>query len=113
MTYDECVNILPDKLKALGYKMVKNVKMVDDITNFHLDNDCQDCLLRIVHSNEKNRQCICYAQNIHSTDWNTCYYKDFNDTSYETIMTAARNMVAQYKKYNIELKIDELSKDFV
>jgi hypothetical protein len=28
-------------------------------------------------------------------------------------MTAARNMVAQYKKYNVELKIDELSKDFV
>jgi hypothetical protein len=28
-------------------------------------------------------------------------------------MTAARNMVAQYKKYNVALKIDELSKDFV
>lgn len=112
MTYEECVSHLPDELKALGYKMV-NVKMVDYVTNFHLDNYCQDCLLRIVHSNEKIRQCICYAKNIHSTDWNTCYYKDFNDKIYETIMVAARNMVAQYKKYNVELKIDELSKDFV
>ena len=112
MTFEECFNSLPDELTSLGYKMVKG-KMFDNVTNFHLDNDCNDCLLRIVYATEKNRQCICYAQNIHSTDWNTCYYKDFNDTSYETIMTAARNMVAQYKKYNVELKIDELSKDFV
>ena len=111
MTYEECVNLLPDKLKALGYKMV-NGKMVDKVTNFHLDNDCQDCLLRIVHSNEKNRQCICYAQNIHSTEWKNCFYKDFNDIVYYNIMDAAKRMVAQYKQYSIDLKIDELSKDF-
>ena len=111
MTYEECVTHLPDELKALGYKMV-NGKLVDNVTNFHLDNDCNDCLLRIVNAYEKSRQCICYAKNIHSTDWNTCYYKDFNDTSYETIMTAARNMVAQYKKYTVVLKINEISKDF-
>lgn len=55
MTYEECVNRLPDTLKALGYKIV-NGKMIDKVTNFHLDNDCQDCLLRIVHSNEKITQ---------------------------------------------------------
>ena len=111
MTYEECVNILPDKLKALGYKIV-NGKLVDKVTNFHLDNDCQDCLLRIVHSNEKNRQCICYAQNIHSTEWKNCFYKDFNDIVYYNIMESAKRMVAQYKQYTIDLKIDELSKDF-
>ena len=111
MTYEECVSHLPNTLKALGYKMC-NIKMVDNITNFHLDNDCQDCLLRIVNSNEKNRQCICYAQNIHSTDWKLCYYKDFNDVIYYNIMDAAKRMVAQYKQYSIDLKIDELSKDF-
>ena len=114
MTFEECVKILPDELKALGYKMSHRTYYIgDNATNFHLDDDCNDCLLRIVDSATKGRKCICYAKNIHSTDWNTCYYKDFNDISYETIMTAARNLVAQYKKYNIELKIDELSKDFV
>ena len=112
MTYEECVSHLPNTLKALGYKMVKNVKMVDDVTNFHLDNDCQDCLFRIVHSNEKNRQCICYAQNIHSTEWKNCFYKDFNDIVYYNIIKSAKRMVAQYKQYTIDLKIDELSKDF-
>jgi competence protein ComGF len=112
MTYEECVSHLPDKLKALGYKMV-NGKMVDDVTNFYLDNYCDDCLLRIVNANEKIRQCICYAQKIHSREWKTCYYKDFNDTIYETIMDSAKNMVAQYKKYNVDLKINEISKDFV
>lgn len=111
MTYEECVTNLPDTLKALGYKMC-NIKMVDNITNFHLDNDCQDCLLRIVHSNEKIRQCICYAQNIHSTEWRNCFYKDFNDTVYYNIMESAKRMVAQYKQYSIDLKINELSKDF-
>jgi hypothetical protein len=111
MTYDECVNCLPDKLKALGYKMV-NRTMVDNVTNFHLDNDCQDCLLRIVNSNEKIRQCICYAQNIHSTEWKNCFYKDFNDTVYYNIMESAKRMVAQYKQYTVDLKINELSKDF-
>lgn len=111
MTYEECVSHLPDELKALGYKMC-NIKMVDNITNFHLDNDCQDCLLRIVHSNEKIRQCICYAQNIHSTEWRNCFYKDFNDTVYYNIMESAKRMVAQYKQYSIDLKINELSKDF-
>lgn len=111
MTYDECVSHLPDTLKELGYKIV-NGKMVDKVTNFHLDEDCQDCLLRIVNSNEKNRQCICYAQNIHSTDWKLCFCKDFNDTVYYNIMDAAKRMVAQYKQYSIDLKIDELSKDF-
>lgn len=111
MTYEECLTHLPDELKALGYKIV-NRKMVDKITNFHLDDNCQDCLIRIVHSNEKIRQCICYAQNIHSTDWKLCYYKDFNDKSYETIMDSAKRMVAQYKQYYIDLKINELSKDF-
>lgn len=111
MTYEECVNCLPDKLKALGYKMV-NRTMVDNVTNFHLDNDCQDCLLRIVHATNKSRQCICYAQNIHSTEWKLCYYKDFNDVIYYNIMDSAKRMVAQYKEYSIDLKIDELSKDF-
>jgi hypothetical protein len=111
MTFEECENLLPDKLKELGYKMV-NGMMVDNVTNFHLDNDCQDCLLRIVHANNKSRKCICYAQNIHSKDWKTCFYKDFNDTIYEAIMYSAKNMVAQYKKYTIDLKINELSKDF-
>ena len=111
MTYEECVSHLPNTLKALGYKIV-NGKLVAKVTNFHLDNDCQDCLLRIVNSNEKNRQCICYAQNIHSTDWKLCYYKDFNDTVYYNIIKSAKRMVAQYKQYTIDLKIDELSKDF-
>lgn len=111
MTYEECVTNLPDELKALGYKMC-NIKMVDNITNFHLDEDCQDCLLRIVHSNEKIRQCICYAQNIHSTEWRNCFYKDFNDTVYYNIMESAKRMVAQYKQYSIDFKINELSKDF-
>lgn len=52
MTYEECVSHLPDTLKALGYKMV-HYNMVDNITNFHLDEDCKDCLIRIVNSNEK------------------------------------------------------------
>ena len=111
MTYEECVSHLPAELKALGYKMV-NRKMVDDVTNFNLDNDCQDCLIRIVHSNEKIRQCICYSQNIHSTEWKHCYYKDFNDTIYYNIIESAKRMVAQYKQYTIDVKIDELSKDF-
>ncbi len=112
MTYEECVTHLPDELKALGYKMV-NGKMVDDVTNFYLDNYCDDCLLRIVNADEKNRKCICYAQKIHSREWKTCYYNDFNDTLYQTIMDSAKNMVAQYKKYNVVLKINEISKDFV
>lgn len=111
MTFEECVNHLPNELKSLGYKMV-NSKMIDNVTNFHLDNDGKDCLLRIVNANEKIRKCICYAQKIHSTEWKTCFYNDFNDKIYETIMTAARNMVAQYKKYTVDLKISELSKDF-
>lgn len=111
MTYEECVNRLPDTLKALGYKIV-NGKMVDKVTNFHLDNDCQDCLLRIVHSNNKCRQCICYAQNIHSTEWKNCFYKDFNDIVYYNIMDSAKRMVAQFKQYTIDVKINELSKDF-
>lgn len=111
MTYEECVNSLPNELRALGYKMVHRI-LVDNVTNFHLDNDCQDCLLRIVHADNISRQCICYAQNIHSTEWKTCYYEDFNDNIYKTIMTAAKNMVAQYKKYSLNCKINEISKDF-
>lgn len=111
MTYDECVKCLPDELLALGYKMVHRI-MVDNVTNFHLDNDCQDCLLRIVHANNRSRQCICYAQNIHSTEWKTCYYEDFNDKIYNIIMSAAKNMVVQYKKYSLHCKINEISKDF-
>lgn len=111
MTYEECVNRLPDELNALGYKMVYG-KMFDNVTNFHLDDDCQDCLFRIINSDIKNRMCICYAQDIHSRDWKLCYYKDFNDTVYYNIMYAARKMVAQYKQYTIELKLNELSKDF-
>ena len=111
MTYEECISHLPAELKALGYKIV-NGKMIDKVTNFHLDNDCQDCLLRIVHSNEKIRQCICYSQNIHSTEWKLCYYKDFNDIVYYNIMDSAKRMVAQYKQYTIDVKINELSKDF-
>lgn len=109
MTYEECVNHLPDELKALGYKMVNGKWLM--ITNFYLDNDCEDCLFRIVY--EKIRQCICFAPKIHSREWKTCYYKDFNDTIYETIMDSAKTMVAQYKKYNVDLKINEISKDFV
>ena len=112
MTYEECVNCLPAELKALGYKMVNRRTMIENVTNFHLDNDCQDCLLRIVHSNHKCRQCICYSENIHSSEWKPCYYKDFNDVIYYNIMDSAKRMVAQFKQYSIDLKIDELSKDF-
>lgn len=112
MTYEEFVSHLPAELKALGYKMVNRRTMIENVTNFHLDNDCQDCLIRIVHSNNKCRQCICYSQNIHSTEWKLCYYKDFNDVIYYNIMDSAKRMVAQFKQYSIDLKIDKLSKDF-
>lgn len=49
MTYEEFVNCLPAELKALGYKMVNRRTMIENVTNFHLDNDCQDCLLRIIN----------------------------------------------------------------
>ena len=112
MTFEECVNILPDELIALGYKMTYG-KVFTDVTNFHLDNDCQDCLIRIVNPQRKHEKCICFAEQILSTDWQRYFYSDFNDEVYNKVMTAARNMVAQFKKYNVELKIDELSKDFV
>lgn len=116
MTFEECVKILPNELASIGYKYIKrpsyNHFYVDNIINFHLDNSCQDCLIRIVNPKSKDEKCICFAEHIHSTDWNTCYYNDFNDKIYETIMSAARNMVAQYKKYTADLKISELSKDF-
>lgn len=111
MTYEECVNSLPDKLKALGYKIVYG-KMIDNVVNFHLDDDCQDWLFRIVDADEKNRKCICYAQNIHSTEWKTCFYNDFNNIIYYNIMDSAKRMVAQYKQYTIDLKINEISNDF-
>lgn len=111
MTFEDCENRLPNELKALGYKIVHR-RMVDNVTNFHLDEDCQDCLFRIVHADNRSRQCICYAQNIHSTEWKSCFYKDFNDTVYYNIMESAKRMVAQYKQYTIELKINKLSKDF-
>lgn len=41
------------------------------------------------------------------------FYNDFNDTIYKTIMDSAKNMVVQYKKYTVNLKINEISKDFV
>ena len=92
MTYEECVNCLPDELNALGYKIAYG-KMIDNVTNFYLDDDCQDCLFRIINTDIKSRMCICYAQTIHSNDWKHCYYKDFNDKIYENIMDYAKNMV--------------------
>lgn len=49
MTYEEFVNCLHAELKALSYKMVNRRTMIENVTNFHLDNDCQDCLLRIIN----------------------------------------------------------------
>lgn len=49
MTYEECISHLHAELKALGYKMVNRRTMIENVTNFHLDNDCQDCLLRIIN----------------------------------------------------------------
>ena len=112
MNFEECVKILPDELTSLGYKAFKSNFNYTNI-NFFLDDFCNDCLIRIVNPPRKHEKCICFAEQIHSTDWNRCFYSDFNDEIYIKLMTAARNMVAQYKKYNVELKIDELSKDFV
>jgi hypothetical protein len=116
MTFEECVKILPNELASIGYKSMKhpsyNPFYVDNIINFHLDNSCQDCLIRIVNIKSKNEKCICFAEHIHSTDWHKYFYYEFSDEVYKKLMTAARNMVAQYKKYTVDLKIDELSKDF-
>lgn len=112
MTFEECVKILPGELISLGYK-VKGNPFNDSVINFHLDDYCNDCLVRIVNPDRKHEKCICYAEQIHATDWNKCFYSSFSDEIYNKLMNAARNMVAQYKKYHIELKIDELSKDFV
>lgn len=112
MTYEECVNRLPNELIALGYKMTYG-KVFTDNTYFHLDDDCNDCLIRIVNPPRKHDKCICFAKQIHSIDWNRYFYSEFSDEVYNKLMTAARNMVAQYKKYYVDLKIEELSKDFV
>ena len=115
MTFEECIKILPGELESIGYKMKPNTRNPSDktIINFHLDEHCNDCLVRIVNPDRKHEKCICYAEQIHATDWIRCFYSSFNDEVYNKLMTAARNMVAQYKKYHIDLKIDELSKDFV
>lgn len=109
MTFEECVNRLPDELASIGYKSTFNNTSI----NFFLDDSCNDCLVRIVNPQNKTDKCLCFAEHIHGTDWNRYFYSEVNDEVYNKLMTAARNMVAQYKKYNIELKIDELSKDFV
>lgn len=112
MTFEECVKILPGELTSLGYK-IKIKPFNFNIINFHLDDYCDDCLIRIVNSDRKIEKCICYAEQIHETDWNKIFYSEFSDEVYNKVMTAARNMAAQYKKYNVDLKIKELSKDFV
>ena len=111
MTFEECVKILPDELARIGYKAscLQNYNNI----NFHLDDSCNDCLIRIVNPKSKDEKCICFAEHIHSTDWHKYFYYEFSDEVYKKLMTAARNMVAQYKKYTVDLKIDELSKDFV
>ena len=108
MTFEECVKILPDELASLGYKSIFTTTI-----NFYLDDSFNDCLIKIVNPPRKHEKCICFAEQIHSTEWNRYFYSEFNDEIYNKLMTAARNMVAQYKKYNIKLKINELSKDFV
>lgn len=115
MTFEECVKILPDELEKIGYKTrpARDSSFDNTIMNFHLDEHCNDCLIRIVNPQRKREKCICFANQIHATDWNRYFYSEFNDEVYNKLMTAARNMVAQYKKYHIDLKIDELSKDFV
>ena len=115
MTFEECVKILPDELEKIGYKTrpARNSSFDTTIMNFHLDEHCNDCLIRIVNPPRKHEKCICFAEQIHATDWHRYFYSEVNDEIYNKLMTAARNMVAQYKKYHIELKIDELSKDFV
>lgn len=109
MNFEECVKILPDELASLGYKALFNTTTI----NFYLDDSCNDCLVKIVNPQNKTDKCIFFAEHIHETDWNRYFYSEVNDEVYNKLMTSARNMVAQYKKYNIELKIDELSKDFV
>ena len=116
MTFEECVKILPNELESIGYKSMIRPSYdpfyVDNIINFHLDNSCQDCLIRIVNPKSKDEKCICFAEHIHSTDWHKYFYSEFSDEIYKKLMTAARNMVEQYKKYTVELKIAELSTDF-
>jgi hypothetical protein len=112
MTFEECVKILPDELAKIGYK--SKCRHFDYTnTDFHLDDSCNDCLIRIVNPPRKHEKCICFAEQIHATDWHRYFYSEVNDEIYNKLMTAARNMVAQYKKYYVDLKIDELSKDFV
>ena len=117
MTFEECVKILPNELASIDYKSMKQPSFdpfyVDNnIINFHLDNSCEDCLIKIVNPKSKDEKFICFAEQIHSTDWHKYFYSEFNDEIYKKLMTAARNMVEQYKKYTVELKISELSKDF-
>ena len=112
MTFEECVKILPNELTGIGYKARPN-NFDTTIIDFHLDDSCNDCLIRIVNPSRKHEKCICFAEQIHATDWHRYFYSEVNDEIYNKLMTAARNMVAQYKKYYVELKIDELSKDFV
>lgn len=110
MTFEECVKILPNELASIGYKSM--ISPFYDAINFHLDNSCLDCLIRIVNPKSKDEKCICFAEHIHATDWHKYFYYEFSDEIYKKLMTAARNMVAQYKNYTVELKISELSKDF-
>ena len=112
MTFEECVKILPDELAKIGYK-AKCRHFDYTNTDFHLDDSCNDCLIRIVNPPRKHEKCLCFAEQIHAKDWHRYFYSDFSDEVYNKLMTAARNMVAQYKKYYVDLKIEELSKDFV
>ena len=114
MTFEECINRLPDELISLGYKMSYG-KVYSDVTVFYLDVNSNHCLIRIIDDDIKTCKCICYVNNIRAdeSDYTTCFYNDFNDTIYENIIDAAKNLVAQYKKYIIDLKMNEISKDFV
>ena len=112
MTFAECVKKLPGELESIGYK-ARGRPFDDTIVDFHLDDFCEDCLIRIVNPQRKHEKCLCFAETIHATDWHRYFYSEFSDEVYNKLMTAARNMAAQYKKYNVELKINELSKDFV
>lgn len=98
MTFEECVKILPDELEKIGYKTRpargSSFDTTTTIMNFHLDNTCNDCL---INPQRKREKCICFANQIHATDWNRYFYSEFSDEVYNKLMTAARNMVAQYR----------------
>ena len=112
MKYKKCIERLEIELIGLGYKINYNSLNDYGVKTYALEEHTEDNLFRLFEEDEHTGNGLCYATHLNQRNWIIVKKTDLNDALIDKVIKIAKELLKEYKQFQITQKLKNIEKDF-